>query len=178
MNRILKLFCPKDTDKRYFSWSQHKYKNNLTVCWNNNVLFEKINDAEELLPINLIESIHFDTTTINTLSLIYDITFDQTKEQATVDFVFEPSSSMCTANFFRKNFVEGSEYLTDDYNVTLDINNQVTMLDKTFHEGDTKKLSIQNFVDMDLPIVIKLQSKKVFAQSSEVTYDQIELHIQ
>ena len=72
----------------------------------------------------------------------------------------------------------GRKKLTDDYGVTLTVNDQTHKLDKTFHQGDTKKVSVQNFVDMDLPITVALESKKQFTDSADVTYDQLVFEIQ
>jgi len=68
--------------------------------------------------------------------------------------------------------------LTDDYGITLTVNDQMHKLDKTFHQGETKKVSVQNFVDMDLPITVALESKKQFTDSTDVTYDQLVFEIQ
>ena len=51
MNRTIRLTCPKEDGKRYFSKADHGYENNLNISFNNNVVFKNINDAEELLPI-------------------------------------------------------------------------------------------------------------------------------
>jgi hypothetical protein len=94
-----------------------------------------------------------------------------------VDFLFDPINSICTINLERKNYVIGSEKLTGDYKITLSINNQKYFLDKDFHKGDLKKLSLQTYVDIKLPIYIELESKKVFEHSDKITYDQIILKI-
>ena len=46
------------------------------------------------------------------------------------------------------------------------------------NEGETKMISVQNFVDMDLPITVSLESKKQFVDSDDITYDQLEFEIQ
>jgi hypothetical protein len=74
--------------------------------------------------------------------------------------------------------VEGSEKLTNEYQVKLKVNDQTHTVDKTFHEGETKMISVQNFVDMDLPITVSLESKKQFVDSDDITYDQLEFEIQ
>jgi hypothetical protein len=178
MNKIFTLRCPKEHGKRYFSLAQHQYKNNLSVVVNDHVLFKNIDDAEENLPITLSDQILFDTQSINVISLIYDIKFGTVEEKTEVDFIFDPNSSVCTAKFNRKNFVVGSEKLTDEYKITLTMNDQTHTLDKTFHQGKNKTVSVQNFMDLDLPIKIKLESKKQFENQSDITYDQLEFEIQ
>ena len=178
MNKTFVLRCPKDKDKRYFSFEKHQYKNNLTVMVNDVVVFENIDDAEEKLPIVLSDQVLFDPDSVNTVSLMYDISFGDIKEKTDVDFVFDSNSSICTTKFHRKNFVKGSEKLTDHYQVKLKVNDQTHTLDKTFHQGDTKNISVQNFVDMDLPITVSLESKKQFEDSDNITYDQLEFEIQ
>jgi hypothetical protein len=178
MNKIFTLRCPKEKGKNYFSLEKHQYKNNLTVMINDAVVFENINDAEENLPLTLSDQILFDSDSVNSVSLIYNISFGEIKEKSEVDFVFDSNSSICTTNFNRKNFVQGSEKLTDQYCVTLKINDQTHTLDKTFHKGETKKISVQNFVDMSLPITVSLESKKQFEDSNDITYDQLEFEIQ
>ena len=178
MNKIFTLRCPKADNKQYFSLKKHQYKNNLTVMINDAVVFENIDDAEENLPLLMSDQILFDSDSVNTISLIYDISFGDVKEKTEVDFVFDSNSSICTTTFNRKNFVEGSEKLTDDYGITLTVNDQMHKLDKTFHQGETKKVSVQNFVDMDLPITVALESKKQFTDSADVTYDQLVFEIQ
>ena len=178
MNKIFTLRCPKETDKQYFSLEKHQYQNNLTVMVNDMVVFENINDAEENLPIVLSDQILFDSNSVNTISLIYNISFGDIKEKTDVNFVFDSNSSICTTKFNRKNFVEGSEKLTDEYQVKLKVNDQTHTIDKTFHEGATKNISVQNFVDMDLPITVSLESRKQFTDSDDITYDQLEFEIQ
>jgi len=178
MNKIFTLRCPKESNKQYFSLEKHQYKNNITVMINDAVVFENINDAEENLPIVMNEQILFDSNSVNTVDLIYDISFGDIKEKTEVGFVFDSNSSICTTHFNRKNFVEGSEKLTDEYKITLKINDQTHTIDKSFHQGDTKNISLQTFVDMDLPITVSLESKKQFKNSDDITYDQLEFDIQ
>jgi hypothetical protein len=177
MNKLFILTCPKQEDKRYFSFAEHQYQNNLTVLFNNNTLFENINDAEENLPIAMSHQIFFDMRAINTISLIYDIKFGEQTEKTNVDFLFDPISSICSVSLERKNYVIGSEKLTDDYKITLSINNQKYFFDKDFHKEDVKKISLQTYINLELPVDIKLESKKVFEHSNKITYDQIELEI-
>jgi hypothetical protein len=178
MNKIFTLCCPKAEDKHYFSCKKHQYKNNLTVLVNDDVLFENINDAEENLPIILQDQIPFDSYNINTVSLLYDISLGDVKEKTEVTFVFDGNSSICTTNFFRKNFVQGSDKLTDQYCIRLCVNGQQHLLDRSFHQGDIKQVSVQNFVDMDMPISVELESKKQFTDSMDITFDQLEFKIQ
>ena len=58
------------------------------------------------------------------------------------------------------------------------MNDQTHTLDKTFHQGKNKTVSVQNFMDLDLTIKIKLESKKQFENQSDITYDQLEFEIQ
>ena len=178
MNKIFTLRCPKEHNKKYFSFEKHQYQNNLTVMVNDVVVFENIDDAEENLPIVLSDQILFDPNSVNTISLIYNISFGDKQEKTDVDFVFDSNSSICTTKFNRKNFVEGSEKLTDEYQVKLKVNDQTHTIDKTFHEGATKNISVQNFVDMDLPITVSLESRKQVTDSDDITYDQLEFEIQ
>jgi hypothetical protein len=178
MNKIFTLRCPKENDRQYFSLEKHRYKNNLTVMINDEVVFENINDAEENLPIVMNEQILFDSNSVNTVDLIYNISFGDVKEKTDVSFVFDSNSSICTTYFNRKNFVEGSEKLSNEYLIKLKINNQTHAFDKTFHEGETKNISVQTYVDMDLPITVSLESKKQFLDSDDITYDQLEFEIQ
>lgn len=178
MNKTFVLRCPKEKGKRYFSLTDHQYKNNLTVMVNDIVVFENIDDAEEKLPIVLSDQVLFDPNSVNTISLIYNISFGDIKEKTDVDFVFDSNSSICTTKFRRKNFVKGSEKLSDQYQVKLKVNDQTHTLDKSFHQGETANISVQNFVDMDLPITVSLESKKQFEDSNDITYDQLEFEIQ
>ena len=101
MNKIFTLRCPKEDNKQYFSLEKHQYQNNLTVMVNDMVVFENINDAEENLPIVLSDQVLFDPNSVNTISLIYNISFGDIKEKTDVDFVFDSNSSICTTKFNR-----------------------------------------------------------------------------
>ena len=146
MNKIFTLRCPKEDNKQYFSLEKHQYQNNLTVMVNDIVVFENINDAEENLPIVLSDQVLFDPNSVNTISLIYNISFGDIKEKTDVDFVFDSNSSICTTKFNRKNFVEGSEKLTDEYQVKLKV------IPQGFHKFQVllKILQLYLFLDFEL----------------------------
>ena len=122
MRKVFAVHCPKEEDKRYFSKALHKYKNNITVKFNDDVLFDKIDDAEENLPINKHCVLDIMEEVPSTVSLDYDITIGDIKEQSTVEFVIDPIVDMIHAKIHRKNFVEGTQNLSDDYCVTLTVN--------------------------------------------------------
>ena len=94
MRKVFAVHCPKEEDKRYFSKALHKYKNNITVKFNDDVLFDKIDDAEENLPINKHCVLDIMEEVPSTVSLDYDITIGDIKEQSTVEFVIDPIVDM------------------------------------------------------------------------------------
>ena len=111
----------------------------------------------------------------STVSLDYDITIGDIKEQSTVEFVIDPIVDMIHAKIHRKNFVEGTQNLSDDYCVTLTVNEHEQIFGKDFHMGETKTLKFSLPVDIKDVINIKLESKKVFKDDPAITYDTIEL---
>lgn len=175
MRKVFAVHCPKEEDKRYFSKALHKYKNNITVKFNDDVLFDKIDDAEENLPINKHCVLDIMEEVPSTVSLDYDITIGEIKEQSTVEFVIDPIVDMIHAKIHRKNFVEGTQNLSDDYCVTLTVNEHEQIFGKDFHMGETKTLKFSLPVDIKDVINIKLESKKVFKDDPSITYDTIEL---
>ena len=175
MRKVFAVHCPKEEDKRYFSSKLHDYKNNITVKFNDEILFDKIDDAEENLPINKHCVLDIMEEVPSTITLDYDITIGQVKEQSTVEFVLDPVVEMVHTKIQRKNFVEGTEKLSDDYCVTLSVNEHQQSFGKEFHKGDTKTLSYSLPVDIKDVINIKLESKKVFNDDPMITYDTIEL---
>ena len=175
MRKVFAVHCPKEEDKRYFSKALHKYKNNITVKFNDDVLFDKIDDAEENLPINKHCVLDIMEEVPSTVSLDYDITIGDIKEQSTVEFVIDPIVDMIHAKIHRKNFVEGTQNLSDDYCVTLTVNEHEQIFGKDFHMGGTKTLKFSLPVDIKDVINIKLESKKVFKDDPSITYDTIEL---
>ena len=175
MRKVFAVHCPKEEDKRYFSKALHKYKNNITVKFNDDVLFDKIDDAEENLPINKHCVLDIMEEVPSTVSLDYDITIGEIKEQSTVEFVIDPIVDMIHAKIHRKNFVEGTQNLSDDYCVTLTVNEHEQKFGKDFHMGKTKTLKFSLPVDVKDVINIKLESKKVFKDDPSITYDTIEL---
>ena len=86
-----------------------------------------------------------------------------------------PMVDMIHTTIKRDNFVDGSENLSDEYQVKLQINDHVYNIGKEYHEGNTKLIKCNHNVDLTDIINIKLESKKVFNNSDEVTYDQIEV---
>ena len=82
---------------------------------------------------------------------------------------------MVHTKIHRKNFVEGTEKLSDEYIVTLTVNEHEQTFGKDFHTGATKTLKFSLPVDVKDIINIKLESKKVFENDPMVTYDTIEL---
>ena len=178
MNRTLIVTCPKEQGKRYFSKAQHDYENNLNISFNNTEIFENMNDAEEMLPFSQQRQIEMLMEVPNTLLLNYDIKFSGITEKETVKFIIDPTTNSMTTVFDRKHYVEGSENLSDEYEIKLQINNHVSYLDKEFHEGDNKRVQFVHPVICGNPINIKLESKKTFQDSEDVTYDQIEIRIE
>jgi len=175
MRKVFAVHCPKEEDKRYFSKAIHKYKNNITVKFNDEVLFDNIDDAEENLPINKHTVLDIMEEVPSTISLDYDIKIGDVSEQSTVEFVLDPLVEMVHTKIHRKNFVEGTEKLSDDYIVTLTVNEHEQTFGKDFHTGATKTLKFSLPVDVKDVINIKLESKKVFQNDPMVTYDTIEL---
>ena len=92
---------------------------------NGNLKFENINDAEENLPCNKQGVIDLLEDLPSTILLDYDITMDKTKEKCSVEFVLNPMVDMIHTTIKRDNFVEGSENLSDEYQVQLQVNDHV-----------------------------------------------------
>ena len=178
MNRTIKLTCPKEEGKRYFSKADHGYENNLNISFNNNVVFKNINDAEELLPITESKHVEMSDDSPSKLVLDYDIKFNASTEKVIVKFTIDPATNVINTMFDRKNFVGGSENLIEDYYVKLQINDNVSMLDKEFHKGDFKQVNLAHPIIAQQPIDIKLESKKAFEGNNNITYDQIEIRIE
>jgi hypothetical protein len=72
MNKFIEIYCPKEPYKNYFSKKNNGYTNSLNVYLNDKILFEKINDCEELLPIKLVSQQNINIKTKNELKFDYD----------------------------------------------------------------------------------------------------------
>ena len=104
--------------------------------------------------------VKFNLHTSFTFGLIgVSLTIGDIKEQSTVEFVIDPIVDMIHAKIHRKNFVEGTQNLSDDYCVTLTVNEHEQIFGKDFHMGETKTLKFSLPVDIKDVINIKLESR-------------------
>jgi hypothetical protein len=181
--KTITVICPKEHNKKYFSFKENDYSNYLNIYFNNNLIFEGINDAEENLPIELKSNIDIQYDIKNVLKFKYNITFDNSIKEL-IDFVFTiiPINDIkhnIQAEIYRHNFVKNSEFLSDEYKVTLNINEHEFILDKNYHHGENKLIIFNCNIDLiNQGLNIFLSSKKVFNNDKKnVTYDQIELKI-
>lgn len=176
MNKFIEIYCPKEPYKKYFSKKDDGYTNSLNIYLNNKILFEKINDCEELLPIKLVSQQNINIETKNELKFDYDIKFKNVgEEKVSVIFIFE--NNECNIKIERKNYVKHSEYLNNEYTVTFEINDFIKKFGKEYHEGETKKIEFKTTVNLQQPVNLRWWSKKSFINNKSVTYDDMRVKI-
>jgi len=175
MPRRIKLICPKDPNKHYFSFKNQTYQNDLSVYVNNALLFSHINDAEEYLPIELSQDFNIDESKEYNIRFEYNISFGPEKEKVDVSFKFR-TDNICETVIHRYNHVEGSENLDDEYLVTFDICGQKTFLDKSYHTGNSKDIKFNSFYTY--PLSVRWTSRKPFTTTKKVYWDDIEFRIE
>ena len=168
------LECPKDPNKKYFDKKFFKYSNSMNVYFNDKCLFENINDVEENLPIVLQQDIDIDFEVDNYLKVEYNITIGNIKEYADVTHCIGNKSIDTTIR--RKNYVEGSDLLQDDYLITFDVNGHLTKFGKEYHQGASKVIDFSS--PYSFPIAIQWYSKKNFTLFKGTTWDHIILRIE
>lgn len=175
MPKRVTITCPKTPNRRYFSEKIHRYSNRLNVYYNDRMLFPGINDAEEYLPIVLSQAVEYDESTKNTFRFEYNIKIDTAEEYADIIFQLEPEGKV-TTYIIRKNYVEGSELLDENYRVDFTINNETVTLDREYHQGNSHQMRFEH--TYTYPLDIKWMSRKSFQGSDRVTYDEIEFRIE
>lgn len=174
LKRII-VNCPREIDKRYFSFLKERYENDLNIYLNNDMLFSHINDAEEYLPLKYSKDLEIDVNKENTIKFEYNISFGPIKEKADVMFILK-TNGVITTNIHRHNHVEGSENLDDDYLITFLINEQKTLLDKSYHEGPSKDINFDNYYSY--PLSVRWFSRKPFTDTKTIYWDDIELRLE
>lgn len=174
MNKKITLICPKDSNKRYFSFKDHGYENCLNIFLNNKKIFSNINDAEELLPIEKIVYENLNKLN-NEFNFEYNIKFKNSKENVNVYFLLK--DFQCTTKIVRHNYVKGSENLDESYEVYFDVNGKLERLDKQYHQGDNKEICFSTELDQKSNFYFRWYSKKSFVTSSNTTYDDIILKV-
>lgn len=175
MPKRMTITCPKDNDKRYFSYKRQTYHADINVYINDALLLSHINDAEEYLPLEYVKDLYIDDTRDNSIKFEYNLSFGPVTEK--VDVIHDlKTNNVCSTTIHRHNFVEGSENLTDDYLVTFSINNQKTFLNKDWYEEDTKVIKFDSHYTY--PLDIRWFSKKPFVNSSDVYWDDIQFRME
>jgi len=175
MPKRIRVTCPKEAGKKYFSFKKQKYKSNINIFVNDAIVFSNINDAEEHLPIIREEPISLDENKEHTIKCVYDVLFDTVSEK--VDIIFKlKTDGVLETSIIRHNFVEGSETLDGDFLITFTINDQITLLGKEYHEGETANITFDNYYTY--PLRIKWGSKKSFTDTENVYWDDIELRLE
>jgi hypothetical protein len=180
--RTITVICPKEQGKKYFSFKEHHYSNNLNIYLNDNLLFENINDAEENLPITLKKNINIDYNIVNLLKFNYNINFKNSiKELVDVVYKFEPTDNQyhfIKTEINRHNYVLGSEHLDDSYEVTFNINEHTHTFGKNYHQGETKNINFFDKINLQQQgLLISIDSKKTFQNTKDTTFDQIRLEL-
>jgi hypothetical protein len=175
MPKRVTITCPKRPDRRYFSEKIHRYSNRLNVYYNDRMLFPNINDAEEYLPQTFSSVIEYDEHTINRFRFEYNIKIDTAEEYADVLMHLEPQGK-CRTHIIRKNYVDGSEMLDENYKIEFSINGDVKTLDKEYHKGQTQQITFESVYDH--PLEVKWESRKSFMGSDKITHDEIEFRLE
>ena len=171
----LNINCPKDPDKKYFSFKKQRYQNDLNIYVNDALLCSHINDAEEFLPIGITRNIELDPNKENKIKFEYNISFGPEKEKVDVEFTLKTNSVLHT-KIHRYNYVQGSENLDNDYLVTFLVNGSTTLLDKSYHEGPSRDIEFDNYYSY--PLHVRWHSRKPFTDTKSVYWDDIEFKLQ
>lgn len=179
MNKIVRITCPKDLDKRYMSLQHDNYINKLDVYHNAQKIFANINDADENLPIILEKSIMFDKNKTNIFEFNYDIKFHSVEEQAKIIWSLKPINYLYQSHvqLIRFNSVQGSEHVSDDYCITVKCNQYTYTVGKEYHQGQNQNINFEDLIDANGYCCFSVQTKKVFDNTSAITYDQLQFEI-
>ena len=179
MNRIIKLTCPKDRDKKYMSTQSDNYINKLDVYHNTQKIFANINDAEENLPIILEKSIVYNANETQIFEFNYFIRFHAVEEYAKVKWTIKPLNYLHESHIqlLQLNQVKGSENLSDDYCITIRCNQHIYELGKEYHQGVNKAINFRDLIDMNGYCCFSVETKKAFKNSPITTYDHLQLEI-
>jgi hypothetical protein len=184
MNKLIKLTCAKDNDKRYMSLKQDNYVNNINIYYNKQKIFKNINDAEENLPINLDAPILYDNNIENVFEIDYDIKFFNLNERAKIIWKIKPINPVSKIFYksdlqlIRLNDVKGIENLSDQYRVTLKINEYTHIIGKEFYQENNKVMTFENTINATDYFYFSVETKKVVMNNPEIKYDQLKLEIQ
>ena len=179
MNRTVRITCPKDLNKRYMSRQHDNYINKLDVYHNTQKIFTNIDDAEENLPIILEKSIVLDKNIINVFEFHYDIKFHSVEEQAKIIWSLKPINYLYQSHvqLIRFNSVQGSEHVSDDYCITVKCNQCTHTVGKEYHQGQNQNINFKDLIDASGYCCFSVQTKKVFDNTSVITYDQLQFEI-
>ena len=174
MPKRIRVNFPKESNKKYFSFKNENYKNDINVYVNDTIIFPHINDAEEFLPISLDDVLNLDENKENIVKFAYEVSFGTVNEK--VDLIFKlKTNGVCETNICRYNFVEGSEKLTDDFLITFVVNDQITLIGKEYHEGNTANITFDNYYTY--PLKINWSSKIPFTDTTNY-WDETELRLE
>ena len=179
MNRIIRLTCPKHSDRKYMSAQNDNYTNKLDVYHNTQKIFANINDAEENLPIMLEKSIVLDANHTQMFEFNYFIRFHSVEEYAKIKWTIKPVNYLYESHIqlLRLNHVEGSEHVSDDYRITVRCNQFVYKIGKEYHQGVNPAINFKDLVDVNGYCCFSVETKKVFKNSPITTYDHLQLEI-
>lgn len=179
MNRTLRITCPKDPDKHYMSLLQHNYINKIDVYHNLEKIFSNINDAEENLPIVKETQINFANNQLNIFEFNYYIRFQGVEENAKIKWSIKPINYLSQSHIqiTRYEPVHGNEKVSDDYMITIGCNQHVYHLGKEYHQGSSKVIDLKDTIDANGYCRLIVQTKKVFDNTSDITYDQLQFEI-
>jgi hypothetical protein len=178
MNRTVRITCPKEFNKKYMSRQYDNYINKLDVYHNAQKIFDNIDDAEENLPIILEKSIVFDN--INVFEFNYDIKFHSVEEQAKIIWSLKPHHFylyQSHVQLIRLNSVQGSEHVSDDYCITVKCNQHTHSVGKEYHQGQHQNINFEDLIDANGYCCFSVETKKVFDNTSAITYDQLQFEI-
>jgi hypothetical protein len=179
MNKIIKLTCLKDRDKKYMSAQNDNYINKLDVYYNTQKIFANINDAEENLPIILEKSIVYDAKHTQMFEFNYFIRFHSVEEYAKIKWTIKPVNYLHESHIqlLQLNHVKGSENLSDDYCITVRCNQHIYKLGKEYHQGVNKAINFRDLINVNGYCCFSVETKKVFKNSPITTYDHLQLEI-
>lgn len=179
MNRTVRITCPKDADKRYMSMLLHNYINKIDVYHNSEKIFSNINDAEENLPIIKHAEINFVDNQPNIFEFNYYIRFNGVEEYAKIKWSIKPINylSQSHVQITRYEPVQGSNKVSDDYMITVSTNQHVYHVGKEYHEGASKVINLKDLIDAGGYCRLMVQTKKVFDNTKDITYDQLQFEI-
>ena len=184
MNKLIRLTCPKDFDKKYMSLEQDNYINNINIYYNKQKIFQNINDAEENLPITQDISILYDNNIENVFEIDYDIKFYDLNERAKIIWKILPINNLSKIfskshlHLIRLNDVMGVENLSDKYCVTLKINQHTYIIGKEFHQENNRVMTFEDTINTTGYFYFSVETKKVVMNNPEIKYDQLKLEIQ